>query len=81
MNCVQWSPGGLANYLKKGTLVSVQGRISVRSYDDKSGQKRYSTEIIAESIQLLGGKTDNNAETPPMAKPMALEISDDDIPF
>lgn len=81
INCILWNPGKVHEYMKRGTQIAVKGRISVRSIGEDEGKKRYFTEIIAESIQLLGGKTDNNAETPPMAKPMALEISDDDIPF
>jgi single-strand DNA-binding protein len=45
----------LRDYLRKGKQVYVEGRIETRSWDDKDGQKRYMTEIIAERIQLLGG--------------------------
>lgn len=40
------------NYLKKGGLVYIEGRMQTRSWDDKSGQKRYTTEVIAENLQL-----------------------------
>ncbi len=46
----------LQRYLVKGKQVYVEGRIETRSWDDKTtGQKRYMTEIICETIQLLGG--------------------------
>ena len=57
-NIVLWR--GLAdlanNYLKKGSLVYVEGKLKTRSYDDKDGQKKYVTEIIADSILLLDKK-------------------------
>jgi len=45
----------LQDYLKKGKQIYVEGRLETRSWDDKEGQKRYTTEIIADRIQLLGG--------------------------
>jgi single-strand DNA-binding protein len=47
----------LQQFLTKGKQVYVEGRIETRSWDDKDGQKRYTTEIVADRIQLLGGKT------------------------
>ena len=46
----------LANYLNKGKQVFVEGRINNRSYDDKDGNKKYISEIIATNIVLLGAK-------------------------
>ncbi len=43
------------DYLAKGRTVYVEGRIQTRSWDDKEGQKRYSTEIVAQTVQFLGG--------------------------
>lgn len=46
-----------SQYLRKGAPVYVEGRISTRSWEDqKTGQKRYTTEIVAERVQFLGGK-------------------------
>lgn len=50
-----------SNYIKKGTQIFVEGRIQTRSWDDQSGNKRYTTEILASSIQLLGRRSDNPA--------------------
>jgi single-strand DNA-binding protein len=44
------------NYLHKGSLVYIEGKLKTRSYDDKEGQKKYVTEIIAESILMLDKK-------------------------
>ena len=44
----------LQDYLKKGKQIYVEGRLETRSWDDKDGQKKYMTEIIADRIQLLG---------------------------
>ena len=46
----------LANYLNKGKQVCVEGRINNRSYDDKDGNKKYISEIVATNIVLLGAK-------------------------
>jgi single-strand DNA-binding protein len=44
------------SYLSKGRMVYVEGRLRTRSYDDKDGVKKYSTEIIADTVQFLGGR-------------------------
>ena len=43
-------------YLKKGSQVYIEGRIQTRSWDDKDGNKRYTTEIVAREMKMLGGK-------------------------
>lgn len=47
----------VCNYLDKGSLVSVEGRIQTGSYDDKDGNKRYTTDIVADSVGFLESKT------------------------
>lgn len=47
-------------YVKKGTLLLIEGKIKTRSYDDQAGQKRYITEIVVDSFQIL---TPKSAET------------------
>ena len=47
------------NFIRKGSQIFVEGRIRSRSWDDQNGQKRYITEILADSIQLLGRKGDS----------------------
>ena len=52
------------NYLSKGRSVYVEGRLKTSSYDDKDGNKRYSTEIIAETVQFLGGRVEGGGAAP-----------------
>ena len=50
-------------FVKKGSQLYIEGKIRTRSYDDKEGNKRYITEIVADNMQMLGkkGDTDNSA--------------------
>jgi single-strand DNA-binding protein len=50
-----WRAENLAPYLTKGKQVYVEGRLQTRSYDDKDGQKKYVTEVVADDVILLGG--------------------------
>src|ERR1044071_9344277 len=54
-NVVMWRAENLANYLLKGKQVYVEGRLQSRSWEDKDGQKRYITEVVADELILLGG--------------------------
>jgi len=70
-------------YLKKGSPVFVEGRIQNRSWEDKDGNKKYITEIIAQSINLLGRK-EPEAEIPEeVGEPLGEETKteDEDLPF
>lgn len=54
-----------AQYLDKGRQVYIEGRIETRSWDDKtSGEKKYMTEIVANTIQFLGGKGGDSDDAP-----------------
>jgi single-strand DNA-binding protein len=55
-NIVLWRSENLANYLTKGKQVYVEGRLSTRSYDDKDGNKKWITEVVADDVLLLGGR-------------------------
>jgi single-strand DNA-binding protein len=57
-NIVAWRGLGefAGKYIQKGRQLYIEGRIKTRSYDDKDGVKKYVTEILADSIQLLGKK-------------------------
>ena len=54
-NIIIWRAENLANYLLKGKQVYVEGRLQTRSWEDKDGQKRYMTEVVADELILLGG--------------------------
>lgn len=60
--CVFWGKQAeaVAKYTKKGDQVMVQGRIRYRSYEDKEGNKKYVTEIIASKVEFLGKKESTN---------------------
>ena len=49
----------MGEYLRKGALVYVSGKMQTRKYQDQSGQDRYSTEIVVSEMKMLGGKSDN----------------------
>lgn len=55
-NITMWRLENLATYLTKGKQVYIEGRLQTRSYEDKDGQKKYSTEVVVEDIILLGGR-------------------------
>lgn len=55
---VVWRQENLAQYLTKGKQVYVEGRLQTRSWEDQNGQKRYTTEVIADEIFLLGGRAE-----------------------
>jgi len=64
-------------YLHKGSQVYIEGRIQTRSWDDKDGNKRYTTEIVAREMKMIGGKSDSGNGQTQQQKPM----SKDDVPF
>jgi single-strand DNA-binding protein len=96
INCVVWRKPAenVANFLKKGSLAGVDGRIQTRNYEGQDGKRVYVTEIQAESVQFLepkqgGAKTENKGGNQNQTKvtddPFAgngqIDISDDDLPF
>lgn len=90
ISCIMWrqQAENFANWLKKGALVGITGRIQTRSYDNQQGQRVYVTEVVAESFQILE-KKDNSANNasmenqipPSFEKTNPMDISDDDFPF
>ena len=65
INCVAWrkQAENLANYMRKGSLIGVDGRIQTRSYENQEGRRVWVTEALAESIQFLEYKKDNENES------------------
>ncbi|SMO58187.1 single-stranded DNA-binding protein [Solitalea koreensis] len=94
-NIVMWR--GLADiaekFLVKGKLVYIEGKLRTRSWDDKDGNKRYQTEIVADNFTMLGRKSDNephensqygsssHSDNAVLAKVESTGGSDDDLPF
>jgi single-strand DNA-binding protein len=86
-----------AEYLRKGSQVYIEGKLRTRKWQDKSGQDRWTTEIIADEMQMLGGRggaggggggggsapmSSGQDSSPPSAPPQAgPDDFDDDIPF
>ena len=79
-------------YLKKGRSVYVEGRLKTRKWTDKEGVERYTTEIVAENMQMLGGRDDGERTAPPAQRqapkpaPKASaggfdDMDDSDVPF
>ena len=72
-------------YLKKGSQVYIEGRIQSRSWEDKNGVKRYTTEIIAYTMQMLGKKVEidegSTDQQPQDTNSQKLESEDEDLPF
>lgn len=67
-----------SKYLEKGRMVYVEGRIQTRNYDDKEGNKRFITEIIATDVQFLGGgKSEGGKFNPDEPKKRKAAPSDD----
>jgi single-strand DNA-binding protein len=81
-----------SNYLRKGRLTAVEGRLQVRNYDNNEGRKVYVTEVIADNVRFLESNKADKPESNPQqnrsqnqdpflddGKP--IDISDDDLPF
>ena len=81
-NIVLWR--GLAEvaekYLKKGASVYIEGKIKTRKWEDKDGNTRYNTEILADNMTMLGGKKDSQ-ENPINPPQEAASDKADDLPF
>lgn len=95
-NIVSWNHAELCEkYVQKGTQLYVEGKLRTRSWEDKSGNKRYVTEIMADSLQLLGKKENSQGEQTQQqapvqqrpqqhqttAMPYPTETDDSDLPF
>lgn len=77
-------------YLRKGSQVYIEGRLQTRKWQDKNGQERYTTEIIATEMQMMGGKQGSDMHPPSMDdhhhqqnhhQSATTTTADDDIPF
>ena len=98
ISCVAWNNTAefMNNYVKKGSLVAVEGRIQTRTYDNKDGNRVYVTEVVVETLKSLGSGSRNTERTgnnfdgyEPSTSGMdydtsvdvSYDISDDDLPF
>ena len=81
------------NYLSKGSLAGVDGRIQSRSYENKEGQRVFVTEVVADSVQFMDNKSSNQQNNQPQQQrgqapagnnPFSnnnADVDDDDLPF
>lgn len=95
IGCQTWNKTAdfMAQYVKKGSLLGVEGRIQTRSYDNASGKKVYVTEVVAESVQFLESKKEKSEAYQPNDNTYesqmsdtsefdaTLDIASDDLPF
>jgi single-strand DNA-binding protein len=79
-----------AQYLSKGRPCYIEGRLQTRQWDDKEGNKRYTTEIVAQRVQFLGSRKDGGAQTDESAAPTPDDFNpgfadggnnSEDVPF
>jgi single-strand DNA-binding protein len=78
IGCVAWKKTAevVAEYTKKGSLMAIDGRLQVRTYDAKDGGKRWVTEVIAETVQFLDSKGDKKESIG-----QEVTFNEEDIPF
>ena len=92
-NIVLWTPLAevAEKYLKKGSQVYIEGKITTRSWDDQEGNKRYTTEVVGREMKMLGSKESNTSvggtspapseTTAQSPAPPIPEDDTDDLPF
>ena len=74
-------------YLQKGKQIYIEGRLQTREWEDKEGNRRWTTEVVLENMQMLGSRSDAGISPPPPsagADPFNKtqeDIPDDDVPF
>ena len=83
INCVAWRTKAeiLANYMRKGSLIGIEGRLQTRNYENQAGQRVYVTEVLTESISFLESKGSQHTNNNTFSNGEVVDISDDDLPF
>lgn len=84
INCVVWRKPAenAANYLSKGSLAGVDGRLQTRSYEGQDGKRVYVTEVVADSVQFLEPKKQGGGQQrDPFQDGEPVDISSKDLPF
>ncbi len=93
INCIAWrkQAESLSNYMKKGNMVGIEGRIQTGSFEGQDGKRVFTTDVVADSIQFLEARGGNNTQgqqnynrtdEDPFANTKGpVEVSDDDLPF
>lgn len=94
IDCVVWrkQADNVAQYLSKGSLAGVEGRLQISSYDDRDGQRRYRAEVVADSVRFLESRNTAGRQGQPEPAPQSsgsdpfqtnssIDLADDDLPF
>lgn len=92
INVTTWGKSGefVSNYFKKGQAIGIVGRLRSYNYEDKDGNKRYSTEVVTEDIEFIGTKNEKqNGQDEEIEKEQSISseyqsnliLTDDDLPF
>lgn len=90
INCVVFrkQAENVKNFLSKGSLAGVDGRLQSRSYENKEGQRVYVTEVVCDSVQFLEPKNNSQSNNQPKQQGQTQDnpfdnasIDDDDLPF
>lgn len=93
INCQVWRKPAesAAQYLKKGSLAGVEGRMSTRSYENNEGRRVYVTEVVCDRVQFLEPRSSGSSQSnsnhqssyqgDPFGSSEPINISDDDLPF
>ena len=87
INIVAWRKTAetIANYTSKGSQIGITGRIQTRSYDGNDGKRVYVTEVVAETVMLIDGKSNNQQPQPKQERPFnnsnPMDIDTLDLPF
>lgn len=83
VNCVVWrkQAENTANFLGKGSLAGVVGRLQSRSYENSEGKRVFVLEVVAESVQFLEPKGDGQSRPNNQFEGETQDINDDDLPF
>jgi len=96
INCLSWrkQAENIARYCSKGSQIALEGRIQVRSYDDRDGNRRFVTEVVADNVTFLTPKKKEEVEEQQeeIEEPQEdsdvdfnfedeIELTEDDLPF
>lgn len=83
INCEAWrhSADFMTNYVKKGALLGIEGRITTSKYADKNGHVLYQTKVTCESVQILNQKQQNAQNEATDIMEASVDIQSDDLPF
>lgn len=90
LNCVAWRSTAefVEKYFNKGSMATVEGKLQVRSYDDKDGNRRQITEVVVDNIYFAGGKTETsggNTQSATKQNPHRIDTEDSsddgELPF